>query len=91
MPKELGFQQRLRNGSAIDRDKRPRLPMAEGMDRLRRELLPRPRLSRDQNRQIRLCHLAHLIEDHPHCRARPDHLRTSIHGPLPPRVHEQFS
>ncbi len=47
MPKQLAFEQRLRNGPAIDRDEGLPRPAAVGMDHARDHLFAGARFSRD--------------------------------------------
>ena len=62
-PEELALQQLPGQGGAIDLDERFSRPVGRLVERLGDQLLPRPALPRDQDRDIRV---GHLVDDRLH-------------------------
>jgi hypothetical protein len=52
---QLGFQERLRNAAAVERDERAPLPLAVAMDQVRGDFFADPRLAEDQHLRVRPC------------------------------------
>src|SRR5262249_47738628 len=60
MPKELAFEQILRNGATVDRDERFVLAIAAVVERPRDEFLARTALPVDEDRAVSIRHLLDL-------------------------------
>ncbi len=63
MPEHLRFEQRLRQGGAVQRHQRLAVPAAVMMDELRDQLLPAAALARDEDGSVRRGHLARDLDD----------------------------
>src|SRR5205823_14814624 len=78
MTEQLGFEQRLRNGAAVDRNEAIRAARAVVMNGARGELFSRSRLASDQDGARRRGHGLEQLKQLAHDAAVPDQVLSSI-------------
>ena len=79
MPEQLALEQRLRDGAAVDGDKRPGGARRLVMDKAGDSFLADSTFTGDEHRGINLCDASCQLHYVPHLRALDDHPQRLLH------------